>query len=183
MSSIFSNPAGAAKEAAAQYVQALMDLLGNRDPFKVQSELYDALVSEVTGLDDVLLRRQEAPGKWSIIQVVQHLADSELVYGYRIRMVLTQDRPAIQGYDQDQWANVLEYNDVSLRDALEQLRVLRGLNLNLVRSLRKEQLAREGVHSERGPESIWKLTQMMAAHDLLHRNQIQRIKKTIGLEP
>ncbi len=182
MSSIFSNPAGAAKEAAAQYVQALMDLLGNRDPLKVQEELYDAIVSEVTGLEEAALRRPEKPGKWSIVQVVQHLADSELVSGYRIRMMLAHDKPAIQGYDQDAWANDLRYNDVSLRDALEQLRVLRGLNLKLVRSLSKAQLAREGLHSERGPESVWKLTQMMAGHDLLHRNQIKRIKQSLGME-
>lgn len=183
MASIFSNPAGTALEDAAAYVQALMDLLGNRDPYKILPELYDVIVSEVTGLDDAVLRKPEAPGKWSIMQVVQHLADTELVYGYRVRMILTHDRPAIQGYDQDAWARELEYNDVSLRDALEQLRVLRGLNLNLVRSLRKDQLAREGLHSERGPESVEKMMKMIAAHDLLHRNQIQRIKKTIGLEP
>ncbi len=183
MSSVFSNPAGAAHEAATQYVQALMDLLGNRDPLKVQDELYDAIVSEVTGLEEAALRRPEKPGKWSIMQVVQHLADSELVSGYRIRMILTHPNPPIQGYDQDAWANELRYNGVSLRDALEQLRVLRALNLKLVRSLSKEQLAREGLHSERGTESVWKITQMIAGHDLLHRNQIQRIKRTIGLEP
>ncbi len=182
MSSVFSNPAGAAKEAATQYVQALMDLLGNRDPLKVQEELYDALVSEVTGLEEIALRRAEKPGKWSIMQVVQHLADSELVAGYRMRMILAHDRPVLQGYDQDAWANELRYNDVSLRDALEQLRVLRSLNLKLLRSLSKEQLAREGLHSERGPESIWKIAQMMAGHDLLHRNQIKRIKQSLGME-
>jgi hypothetical protein len=182
MSSVFSNPIGAAKEAAAQYVQALMDLLGNRDPLKVQEELYDAIVSEVTGLEESALRRPEKPGKWSIVQVVQHLADSELVSGYRMRMILSHDRPAIQGYDQDAWANELGYNDVSLRDALEQLRVLRGLNLKLIRSLNQEQLTREGVHSERGPESVWKIAQMMAGHDLLHRNQIKRIKQSLGME-
>ncbi|NUO78987.1 DinB family protein [candidate division KSB1 bacterium] len=182
MSSVFSNPAGGAKEAAAQYVQALLELLGNRDPLKVQEELYDAIVSEVTGLEEAALRHPEKPGKWSIMQVVQHLADSELVAGYRMRMILAHPNPPIQGYDQDAWANELRYNDVSLRDALEQLRVLRSLNLKLVRSLSKEQLAREGLHSERGPESVWKIVQMMAGHDLLHRNQIQRIKQSLGME-
>lgn len=182
MSSIFSNPAGTAKEDATAYVRALFDLLGTRDPYKVQEELYDVIVSEVTGLDDAMLRLPEKPGKWSILQVVQHLADTELVYGYRIRMILTHDRPAIAGYDQDAWANGLDYNEVNLKDALEQLRVLRTLNLRLLRSLTEEQLDREGVHSERGPESVRTIVSMIAAHDLLHRNQILRIKKANGLD-
>lgn len=182
MSSIFSNPAGTAQEDAAAYVRALRELLGARDPYKVQEELYDVIVSEVTGLDDATLRLPEKPGKWSIMQVVQHLADTELVYGYRIRMILTHERPAIAGYDQDAWANGLGYNEVNLKDALEQLRVLRTLNLALVRSLTEEQLEREGVHSERGPESVRTIVAMIAAHDLLHRNQIVRIKKANGLD-
>ena len=55
------------------------------------------------------LRRPEAPGKWSATEVVQHLADSELVLGFRMRMILTEDRPALQGYDQDRWAGTLRY--------------------------------------------------------------------------
>lgn len=182
MSSVLSNPAGTAIEDAEQYVQALLGLLGTRDPYEVQEELYDAVVSEVTGLDDATLRLPEKPGKWSILQVVQHLADTELISGYRIRMMLTHPRPAIAGYDQDAWANGLGYNDVNLKDALEQLRVLRALNLKLVRSLTVEQLDREGVHSERGPESVRKFVHLIAGHDLLHRNQIRRIKQAHGLD-
>jgi hypothetical protein len=177
----FSNPASQAKENAAAYVKLLMDLLGDRDPFEVQSQSLATLQAEIAGIDEGTLRRPEKPGKWSILQVIKHLADSELVYGYRYRLAAAQPNSEIQGYDQDLWAKELKYNEVRLADTLEQLRVLRRINLNMLRSLNQQQLARAGMHNERGPESVWKMVQMIAAHDLLHLNQIRRIKGAHGI--
>ncbi len=178
----FTNPASAAKENAAAYVRSLMELLGDRDPFEVQAGLLDALRKEIAGVDDQTLRRPEKPGKWSVLQVIQHLADSELVFGYRLRMVLAHPTPEIQGYDQDLWANELKYNEMELEDALEQLRVIRAINLKLLRSLSEDQFERVGLHSERGPESVRKMMKMIAGHDLLHLRQIKRIKKAHGVQ-
>jgi hypothetical protein len=121
-----------------------------------------------------VLRRPEAPGKWSVIEVIQHLADSELVYGWRTRMILTEDRPAIQGFDQDAWTRTLRYDEMPLDVALGQLGGMRAANLQLWRSLSPAQRARVGVHSERGPESLDLLLHLMGAHDLVHRRQIER---------
>jgi hypothetical protein len=121
------------------------------------------------------LRLPEAPGKWSVIEVVQHLADSDLVLGFRARMILSAERPPLQGYDQDKWASLFRYADVSLDRALDQLRVLRAANLALLTRLGPAELAREGMHSERGPESLGYLLKLMAAHDLVHRRQIDRV--------
>jgi len=177
-----SNPASQAKENAEAYVRTLMELLGSRDPLVVQQEQLGWLASETSGIDDATLRRPEKPGKWSIIQVVQHLADSELVLGFRMRMVLAHPTPEIQGYDQDLWANELKYNEMNLAGALDQLRVLRAGNLRLLRSLSEQQMERVGLHSERGPESVLKMVQMIAGHDILHRNQIKRIKRAVGMD-
>jgi len=177
----FSNPASQAKDNAAAYVKLLMDLLGDRDPFEVQSQLLVSLQAEIAGIDDATLRRPEKPGKWSIMQVIQHLADTEVVYRYRMRMILAQPAPEIQGYDQDLWAANLNYNEMDLREAPEIIRVLRAANLKMLRGLNETQLKRYGLHSERGPESIRKILQMIAAHDLLHLNQIKRIKKAHGV--
>jgi hypothetical protein len=178
--SVFTNPAGAAKEAADAYIKALIGLLGDRDPVQVQAGLVAAVQQEVAGLSDEILRRPEKPGKWSILQVLQHLADSELVAGYRMRMILAHDSPQILGYDQDLWANRLNYNEVDPADALDQLRVLRGIHLKMIRSLDEKQWERAGMHSERGPESIRRIVQMMAGHDILHLNQIRRIKQAVA---
>jgi hypothetical protein len=177
-----SNPASQAKENAAAYVKLLMDLLGDRDPFAVQEEQLSVLEKEIAGLDDAVLRRPEKPGKWSILQVLQHLADSELVLRYRMRLVLAQPGAEILGYDQDLWANGLHYNEADLADTLGLLRVLRKANLKMLRALSDEQMERYGLHSERGPESVRKMMQMAAGHDLLHRNQIRRIKRVHGIE-
>jgi hypothetical protein len=171
----FSNPAGTAVAAASGYVRALLDVLGEREPLEVLSELVPWLSERTRGLMEPVLRKPEAPGKWSVIEVVQHLADSELVFGFRLRMVLTENQPPLQGYDQDRWADQLRYRDAQLDIALCQLRGLRIPNLRLSRALSPQQLERVGLHSERGPESVSHLLKLMAAHDLVHRRQIDRI--------
>src|SRR5205085_8194097 len=101
----FSNLTGSDPAATATYVQALLDLLGERDPIEVLGELIPWLDDRVRGVTEVTLRRPEKPGKWSVIDVVQHLADSELVVAFRTRMVLSQESPVLQAYDQDRWAS------------------------------------------------------------------------------
>ena len=177
----FANPAGAAAAAAAGYTRAILEVLGDRDPLAVAAELLTWLERRTAGLDDAMLRRPEAPGKWSVLEVIQHLADTEVVYAWRTRQILTQDRPPIQGYDQDAWAKVLQYGDADLSVALGQLRGVRTANLRLWRSLTPAQLERVGLHSERGPESLDLVIRMMGGHDLVHRRQIDRVLAAAGV--
>jgi hypothetical protein len=175
----FSNPAANAAAAASSYVRALLDLLGSRDPLAVMAELIPWLDQRIESVDRAALGRPEAPGKWSVVQVVQHLADSELVMGYRIRMILTQHRPQLPGYDQDQWAGEFQYDQVPLTLALGQLGGLRAAHLHLWSGLTPLQLDRVGLHTERGPESAGHLLRLLAAHDLVHRRQIDRILSSV----
>ena len=176
----FSNPAGAAAAAAPTYVRALLDMLGRHDPMDVLAELLPWLAERTRGLDDSALRRPEAPGKWSVIEVIQHLADSDVVFSYRLKMMLTEDRPPLLGYDQDRWAGELRYLEVPLELALDQLRSMRAANLHVLGRLSPLQLERVGLHSERGPESAGFLLQLMGGHDLVHRRQIDRILSTVA---
>ena len=171
----FANPAGTASAAAAEYVRALLALLGSQDPLSVLGEQLPWLERRTAGLDEPALRRPERPGKWSVIEVIQHLADAELVTGFHTRMVLIDDEPELQAYDQDRWTKELRYVEVPLDLALAQLRGLRAANLRLWRTLTPEQRQRTGLHSERGPESVDLIIRMMAGHDLVHRRQIDRI--------
>jgi len=138
-------------------------------------ELLPWLEARLIRVSDPALRKPEAPGKWSVVQVVQHLADSDLVAGYRIRMVVAEKSPPLQGYDQDRWAREFQYDEVPLAAALDQLRSLRVANLRLWNRLTPDQLQRVGIHSERGPESAGHILRLMGAHDLVHRRQIDRI--------
>jgi hypothetical protein len=110
-----------------------------------------------------------------VVQIVQHLADSELVFGFRTRMILTEDHPALQGYDQDRWAATFRYEEVAYHAASAQLGMLRAANLAILRRLGPVELERVGLHSERGPESLGHLMKLMAAHDLVHRRQVERV--------
>jgi DinB family protein len=176
----FANPAGNAAAAAAEYVRALLEFLGDRDPLAVAAEQVPWLERRLSGVSDAALRTAEAPGKWSAIEILQHLADTELVYAVRTRLVLTEDRPPLQGFDQDAWARALGYAEAPLELALAQLRATRTANLRLWRSLSAEQRARVGLHSERGPESLDLLIRLMGAHDLVHRRQLDRVLSAAG---
>ena len=126
------------------------------------------------------LRTPEAPGKWSIAQVLRHLADSDVVWGWRMRLILAQDRPPITGYDQDLWADRLHYAESDPAESLDTFRVLRRDNLKLIERATPEDLKRVGVHSERGEESAGYLMRLFAGHDLLHLRQIDRIKNAVA---
>lgn len=174
--SVFSNPASGAKGAANQYIDAVLKQLGNRDPMEVLKELPEFLESVVVGLSERQIRTPEAAGKWSVVEVLQHLADSEMVWCWRLRMIVAHDRPQITGYDQDLWAKRLNYAKADPEEALAQIRILRKANLRLLDSLNAEDLKRFGVHVERGEESVEHMIRLYAGHDLVHRNQTSRIK-------
>ncbi len=175
--SILSNPYAGAKQDAENYIKAVLDLLGDRPPLPVLEQLCPAIEELVKDVSEEQLGQDEAPGKWSIVAVVQHLADSELVWAYRLRLVVAQDRPVLTGFDQDRWAERLEYRKADFETALETLRVLRAANLRLLKSLTPDQLQRVGVHSERGEETIAHMLRLYAGHDLAHRRQLQRIRQ------
>jgi len=177
--SVFTNPANAAAEQATAYVSAILELLGDREPLTVLREMPSSLSRAISGLSPKQLRTPERPGKWSIAQVLQHLADSEIVLGWRYRLIIAQDRPPLTGYDQDLWADRLHYEQANPLEALELFGVLRRANLRVLERLTPADLLRVGLHTERGEESIGHLLKLEAGHDLLHLRQIDRIHQAV----
>lgn len=175
----FTNPASSASETGAAYTEALLKFLGDRDPFDVQEGLLPALRAHVADMDPGDLHRPEAPGKWSVLDVICHLADSELIYGYRLRMIVAEDEPALVGYDQDRWAQRLHHHAGDPDFELQRLDLLRRSNLGFLRSLEDAEWERVGRHSERGAESVRRVFQLLAAHDLVHLRQIERIMRSL----
>jgi hypothetical protein len=166
--------------ATSDYVQRLLDLLGDRDPFEVQRLTVPALRDLVETSSDAALRQPEAEGKWSVVEVIAHLADTELAYGYRLRMIVAHDRPEIQAYDQDAWAERLHYADRDPVAEIDRFALLRDANLDLLRGLSHEAWDRVGVHAERGEESVRRIHRMLAGHDLAHLRQIDRIQQALA---
>jgi hypothetical protein len=178
----FANPASSAAggQQATAYISAVLRALGNRDPLEVMRSTPEQLAKVVNEVPTHLITAPESTGKWSIAQVIQHLADSEIVGGFRFRMVMTADRPPLTAYDQDLWAERLRYSEVNVREALEEFTVLRRSNVRLFENASSEDWMRVGVHSERGEESLRHLLNLYAGHDIVHLRQIDRIRKAVG---
>lgn len=178
--SIFTNPAEGTPDRARDYIRAVLDLLGPRDPYSVLEETPAALNALVDDLTEEQMAQPERSGKWSIRQVLRHLADSELVWAYRLRLVWAQERPQLTGYDQDAWAKRLDYASTDPFESLSDFAVLRRSNLRLLASASDADLGRVGVHVERGEESVEHMMKLYAGHDLLHLRQIERIRAAVA---
>jgi uncharacterized damage-inducible protein DinB len=159
--------------------QRYIDALGGEDPIDSMKKAPARLAKLVDGLSEKQLTRKPAPGKWSIKEIVAHLADGEAVLGFRYRFVAGQDKPVIQGYDQDAFVEKLGVEKVKTKELLEDFDRLRKANVNLLKRLPKEALDRFGIHSERGEESIRKMITMYAGHDRIHFQQVETIR--VGL--
>ncbi|MFW6078506.1 MAG: DinB family protein [Gemmatimonadota bacterium] len=177
--SVFTNPASASAEEAAAYIDAILELLGDREPTTVLRATPSALRNAAEGLSSAQLARPEKPGKWSIRHVLQHLADSELVWGWRLRRVLARDRPRLTGFDQDRWADRLGYDQTDATHALDEFSAFRASNLRLLERMAPADLERVGVHAERGEETVAHMMRLYAGHDLVHRRQIERIRSAV----
>jgi hypothetical protein len=177
----FANPAStAAGPQAESYASAVIRALGSRDPLEVMREMPDKLAAIIREVPPNLIGIPEAPGKWSIGEVIQHLADSERNGSFSFRMVMSQDRPDIPAYDQDLWAERLRYSELNVDDALEEFSALRRSNVRLFERASDADLARVGMHSERGEESLGYMLKLYAGHDIVHLRQIERIRRAVS---
>lgn len=166
-----------ARDQADAYVAAILAALGARDPLEVLRDMPAALEQALAGLSPAELAAPEAPGKWSMCQVVQHLGDSDLVAAFRFRMILAHDRPQLAGYDQDRWVERLHHGDADAEAALAEFSAVRRANVRLLERTAPEERERLGLHAERGPEGLWHLVRLHAGHDIVHLRQLARIRR------
>ena len=127
----------------------------------------------ITGAAGSELDYVPEPGKWSIRQIVAHLADAEMVAGTRLRRIIAEDNPRIEAFDQNAWATNLDYTRRKTSQALETFRRIRGENYELLKDLPPQTFEREGLHSERGPMSLKVLLQLIAEHAENHAAQMR----------
>jgi hypothetical protein len=140
---------------------------------------YDEVTKALEGFPAASLGEHPIPGKWSAREIVHHLGDSESTSAIRLRKLLVEDNPVIQGYDQDQFATKLRYNDRDMAPALEALRSARATTSQLLSMMSEEEWKREGVHSESGPYSVETWLRIYADHAHNHAAQIQRLKEAL----
>jgi hypothetical protein len=155
----------------AAYKQALLDLIGTTDPIKTMTHTVDQWRSISGRLTPVQQFAEPAPGEWSVAAITGHLFDVDLVYGFRWRLLLTEDNPSYPGYDEKLWTPMPRLPFPELLDAWEGLR---AANLLVLKAAPPEALTRTAVHSQQGPETFDETLRKVAAHDLAHLNQLQR---------
>ena len=165
------------KETAQQYTKRILSHIDGKDPLKVQKSTAKKLDKLTKRLGKKEIRRRPAPGKWSIAEILAHLADAEVVGSWRIRQILGADGAPIQAYDQNVWAETFRYEDRDPRESLRLFRVLRENNLLLLKSVPRKLWENHGMHAERGKETIAQIVRMFAGHDLNHLQQIEKIAK------
>jgi DinB superfamily len=168
-------PALGDADAWRAFTAGVTALVGNADPLTILGETAIELRRLIEAAPSDALQRTERPGGWSVVGVVEHLADAELVFGYRFRQILTLDRPTLESFDQDRWAEVGAYNDGDVTSALETFAALRGRHLRLWARVTGVTWDRVGIHGDRGAESLRDMVRIIAGHDLAHRRQIIRI--------
>ncbi len=159
----------------AAYVDETLALLGDRDPIDSLEAMPGWLTTHLDDLPEPSLYVPEGPGKWSIVQVLGHLADAELAFGWRARIVLTADRPLLVGYDENQWVERFAYAEADAAQAFHAFTMQRSWNMRVWASATPEDMQRIGVHAERGEETFERILRMAAGHDLRHQRQIERI--------
>jgi len=165
-------------ETAEQYIDRIVSNVGSDDPWKVLESSARRLRDLVNGRSDAELARQPAPGRWSARAIVAHLADCEVVLGWRVRSILAVNGAALQPFDQNRWAETFAYEQAPLSDSLDLFDVNRRANLRLLRAARsagQAALEQFGMHAERGKESIAHLIRLSAGHDLNHIRQIETL--------
>jgi len=154
-----------------------------RDPMTLMRGAPARLARAVKGLSGATLRRRPAPGKWCIQEILGHLVDTEVVYGYRYRMANMQPGSPIQGYDQEQWVREANYRGRkwSATKLLAQVADLRRATLYYLESMpRGSATKRYGMHTERGKETVRRIQELIAGHDINHLEQIRAIRKKFG---
>ena len=147
--------------------------LGDKNPSEVIAATPGKIAAILGNLSAEQVNRTPAPGKWSIREILCHLADCEMVFAFRIRQTLAEPHHVVQPFDQDYWAK--PYAVYTAQAALSTFTAVREWNVSLVRSLAAEDFARPMTHPERGTMTLQTVVETMGGHDINHLQQIEGI--------
>jgi hypothetical protein len=149
--------------------------LAGQNPMPVLASTMARIRSVAEQLGSKGANMAPAAGKWSAREIVCHLADCELAFGFRLRQALAEDGHVIQPFDQERWA--MNYSGYEMHDALATFGAMRSWNLALLRSLSPEVHSKPVAHPERGGMTFYTIVETMAGHDLNHLRQLESISE------
>lgn len=143
-------------------------LLEDRDPIAVIRETPNRVADLLKAVDPEAIDHKPAPGKWSIREILCHLADCEIAWGWRMRQIYAAPGTTLQPFDQNEWAKAYHGPGYTASVARATWTALRQWNLAFVESLSETERQREGAHAEHGPLTLWNVVEIAAGHDLHH---------------
>ena len=144
---------------------------------------YRVVVAALRGIRPAELDWRPAPGEWSAREVIHHLADSESISAHRLRRLLVEDNPVIQGYDQDAYARQLRYQARPMAPALEAFKAARATTAQLLDTMTDADWQRAGTHTESGPYAAERWLEIYAAHGEIHAEQIRKNRAAWAARP
>jgi uncharacterized damage-inducible protein DinB len=163
------------EETPQQYIARILAHAEGQDPMFVLESTAARLRSLLDAVPAERWRERPGEDRWSAGEILAHLADAEIVAGWRVRSILGQDGVPLQAFDQEVWADAFRYREADPRESLETFSAVRASLLTLLRRVDPTRLEHHGVHAERGKESIAHLTRLYAGHDLNHLAQLDQI--------
>ncbi len=161
-------------ETFEQYIARIDSYVAGKDPMAILRKTPKTLARAVDSTSPRRLRARPIAGKWSPGEILAHLSELELLWGCRIRLILSQPGVPIVGMDQDVWAKNSVYRSIDPRQALATFTAVRRANLELLGRLSASQRKRWGAHSQFGRLTIARIAQLLAGHDINHLRQVER---------
>jgi hypothetical protein len=162
-------------ETPQQYITRILGYKEGKNALKIMATTPTRLAKLLKNVPTAKLKKRPEPKKWAVSEILAHLADGEMVLGVRMRFVLGQNGVSILATDQDTWSDLLEYRSIDPKESLWMFTALRGWNLQMLKRAPKKLWNNVGMHSERGEESVTKMVELYAGHDINHFKQIEAI--------
>jgi hypothetical protein len=160
-----------------EYLDRIRSLSQSTDFLAAQRETPNILVDLIRDASESQLSRRPTPGKWSVGEILAHLAEDEITSYWRYRQMIENSGVALASFDQDLWSRLGDYQSRRPAESLQMFRLLREANLGMLAHLSPEEWQRYGVHAERGKITVEALARHMAGHD---QNHIEQIRKILG---
>lgn len=160
-------------ETAAEYIARILNNAEGQDGLTVLRSTAGRLKALLESTPREAWTTRPAPGRWSAAEVLAHLADAEIVTGWRIRSILASDGTPLQAFDQDAWADAFKYAAIDPDESLATFTAARTSLLSLLARVDPSRLEHHGMHAERGKETIAHLIRLYAGHDINHLTQIE----------
>lgn len=162
-------------ETPEAYVARILAFVGDQEPLTILASTAGRLRALIGGRTREELSRTPEPSRWSAVQIVTHLADCEVVAGWRLRSIIAANGVPLQPFDQNAWATTFRYSDSDPLESLQLFEASRAANLSLLRRIDPALQANFGMHAERGKETVVHLIRLYAGHDLNHLTQIESL--------